>query len=166
MQVRRQWGSKVGSEDVFVQIPKYICKMLTNICVNVYIYLSVTSESLVSRDFSRFFLKFHLSISVLRYFNFTFTSRKEWNNKSFHFSFLEKGERNICFTFHFSKKSERISDFTLFLEKRVKNKTKCNHLIYDASNLRTHLKPAVGKVKKWPEKLWRYAPTKGNLECS
>ena len=39
--------------------------------------VTVTSESLVSREFSRFFLKFHLSISVSRYFNFTFTSRKE-----------------------------------------------------------------------------------------
>ena len=38
---------------------------------------AVTSESLVSREFSRFFLKFHLSISISRYFNFTFTSRKE-----------------------------------------------------------------------------------------
>ena len=66
--------------------------------------LPVTSESLVSREFSRFFLKFHFSISISRYLNFTFTSRKEWNKKSFHFSFLKKSERIIFFTFHFSKK--------------------------------------------------------------
>ena len=67
-------------------------------------YTTVTCESLVSREFSRIILKFHFSISVSRYFNFTFTSRKEWKKKSFHFSFLKKSERIIFFTFHFSKK--------------------------------------------------------------
>ena len=47
---------------------------------------TVTCESLVSREFSRIILQFHLSIS--RYLNFTFTSRKQWNQKTFHFSFL------------------------------------------------------------------------------
>ena len=71
------------------------------------ILFPVTCESLVSREFSRIILQFHFSISISRHFNFTFTSRKEWNQKSFHFSFLEK--------------SESISNFTLFSrEKRVK----------------------------------------------
>ena len=80
--------------------------------------LAVTCESLVSREFSRIFLKFHLSISVSRYFNFTFTSRKEWNKKSFHFSFLEKSERNICFTFHFSKKVKAFQISLYFSRKK------------------------------------------------
>ena len=64
----------------------------------------VTSESLVSREFSRIFLRFHLSISISKHFNFTFTSRKEWNKNLLHFSFLENSERIFFFTFHFSKK--------------------------------------------------------------
>ena len=74
--------------------------------------LAVTCESLVSWEFSRIILQFQLSISISRHFYFTFTSRKEWNQKSFHFSFLEK--------------SESISNFTLFSrEKRVKLCTEC-----------------------------------------
>ena len=90
---------------------------LNNECYN---HIAVTSESLVSREFSRFFFKFHLSISVSRYFYFTFTSRKEWNKKSFHFSFLKKSERNICFTFHFSKKVRAFQISLLFSRKKSK----------------------------------------------
>ena len=79
---------------------------------------AVTSESLVSREFSRFFLKFHLSISVSRYFNFTFTSRKGWNQKSFHFSFLEKSERHFCFTFNFSNKVKAFQISLFFSRKK------------------------------------------------
>ena len=43
---------------------------------------SVTCESLDSREFSRFFFKFHFSISS--HFYFTFISRKERRRKKFH----------------------------------------------------------------------------------
>ena len=82
---------------------------------------TVTCESLVSREFSRIFFIFHLSISISRLFNFTFTSRKEWNQKSIHFSFLEKSEKENDFTFHFSKKVKAIQISLFFLEKKEWN---------------------------------------------
>ena len=104
--------------------------------------LSVPCESLVSREFSRIFFIFHLSISISRLFNFTFTSGKEWYQKSIHFSFLEKSEfrfhsffsrkrvnsREIslldleAFSFHFSllEKSESDFHFTFHFSKTVK----------------------------------------------
>ena len=58
---------------------------------------------MILENFSRFLKKFHFSISILRHFHFTFhfskrvnqifislfTSRKQWNRFSFHFSLLE-----------------------------------------------------------------------------
>ena len=73
-------------------------------------------------EFSRILEKFHFSISISRHFHFTFhfskrvnqifislfTSRKQWNRFSFHFSLLEKSESNFHFTLHFSKRVKQI----------------------------------------------------------
>ena len=105
-------------------------------CNIIHILFTVTSESLVSREFSRFFLKFHLSISISRYSNFTFTSRKEWNKKSFHFSFLEKNERKYFFTFHFSKKVKAYQ-ISLFFSRK---KSEIVHVTFNFS---------MKKIKIW-----------------
>merc|ERR1712208_153875 len=66
--------------------------------------LAVTCESLVSREFSRFFWKFHFSISISRHFHFTFHSRSRSQLIFISLFILEKSERKTKFTFHFSKR--------------------------------------------------------------
>ena len=85
--------------------------------------------------FSRILEKFHFLISISSHFHFTFhfsktvnqifislfTSRKEWNQNSIHFSFLEKSEKENDFTFHFSKKVKAVQISLFFLEKKEWN---------------------------------------------
>ena len=63
--------------------------------------------------FSRFFLKFHFSISS--HFYFTFTSRSRFPVIFISLSFLEKSERDKNFT-HFLEK-KRVKFYTKFHEK-------------------------------------------------
>ena len=62
-------------------------------------------NSLLDLDFESFDFHFHFSISILSHLIFTFTSRKEWREKIFHFSFLENGEIISYFTL-FIKENE------------------------------------------------------------
>ena len=62
-------------------------------------------NSLLDLDFESFDFHFHFSISILIHLIFTFTSRKEWKEKIFHFSFLENGEIISYFTL-FIKENE------------------------------------------------------------
>ena len=76
---------------------------------------AVTSESLVSREFSRFFLKFHFFISILSHFYFTFTSQSRFPVIFISLSFLEKSERDKNFALFLEKK--RVKFYTIFYEK-------------------------------------------------
>ena len=82
--------------------------------------ITVTCESLVSREFSRIILQFHFSIS--RHLNFTFTSWKEWNQKSFHFSREKRVKFEMLSLF---SRNEKWNDFWFHSFREVKVKLKC-----------------------------------------
>ena len=78
---------------------------------------AVTSESLVSREFSRIFFEISpldLGLQVFQ-FHFHFSKSETKNLFTFHISKRLKG---IFVSLFISRKSERISDFTLFPEKK------------------------------------------------
>ena len=85
------------------------------ITVNNSLLIAVPCESLDSREFSRFFLKFHFSISISSHFYFTFTSRSRFPVIFISLSFLEKSERDKNFTLFLEKK--RVKFYTKFHEK-------------------------------------------------
>ena len=69
---------------------------------------AVTSESLVSREFSRFVLEFHFSILISKHFHFTFHSRSQSQCIFISLFILKKSELDFHFTFHFSDKVKEI----------------------------------------------------------
>ena len=80
--------------------------------------LPVTCESLVSREFSRFFWEFHFSISISRHFHFTFHSRSRSQCIFISLFILEKSERKTKFTFHFSKRVKAFQISLFFSRKK------------------------------------------------
>ena len=71
-----------------------------------YHLCTVTCESLVSREFWKIILQFHLSILISRHLNFTFTSWKEWNQNHFNFHFSKSVKAFQISLFSQEKKSE------------------------------------------------------------
>ena len=76
-------------------------------------------ESRFSRILEIFFeiSPLDLGLEVFQ-FHFHFSKKKSETIKLFHFSFLEKSERNICFTFHFSKKVKAFQISLYFSRKK------------------------------------------------
>ena len=81
-------------------------------------YVSVTCESLVSREFSRIFFQFHFSISISGHFHFTFHSRSRFQGIFISLFTLEMSERKKRFTFHFSERVKAFQILLFFLDKK------------------------------------------------
>ena len=84
------------------------CKSANSICNmgeqnSMWASGTVTSESLVSREFSRIILKFHFSISISRHFHFTFHSRSRFQGLFISLFILDLDFKAFSFHFSFSK---------------------------------------------------------------